>query len=119
MPIGTLIVDPEEEFGDDLVTYVSSTPYHKEVTIYSNRHLEPKEVDAYAKKAYEKYGDYLQFVVVNVDPDDDEYAELTYHHKPFPKFERLRRITGYLVGTMDRWNDAKAAEERDRVKHTL
>ena len=34
-------------------------------------------------------------------------------------FERIRRITGYLVGTMDKWNDAKRAEERDRVKHAL
>ena len=32
------------------------------------------------------------------------------------KFERIRRITGYLVGTLDRFNDAKAAEVRDRVK---
>lgn len=32
-------------------------------------------------------------------------------------FERIRRITGYLVGTLDRFNNAKAAEERDRVKH--
>ena len=35
------------------------------------------------------------------------------------KFERIRRITGYLVGTMDKWNDAKKAEEHDRVKHGL
>ncbi|MBU3202907.1 anaerobic ribonucleoside triphosphate reductase [Clostridium algidicarnis] len=33
------------------------------------------------------------------------------------KFQRIRRITGYLVGTLDRFNDAKKAEERDRVKH--
>ena len=33
------------------------------------------------------------------------------------KFEKIRRITGYLVGTVDRFNDAKASEERDRVKH--
>lgn len=33
------------------------------------------------------------------------------------KFEKIRRITGYLVGTVDRFNDGKAAEERDRVKH--
>ncbi len=32
-------------------------------------------------------------------------------------FERIRRITGYLVGTMDQWNDGKKAEEHDRVKH--
>ena len=34
------------------------------------------------------------------------------------KFDRIRRITGYLVGTTDRFN-AKRAEERDRVKHSL
>ena len=34
-------------------------------------------------------------------------------------FDRIRRITGYLVGTTDRWNDAKRAEEHDRVKHSL
>ena len=33
--------------------------------------------------------------------------------------ERVRRITGYLVGTLDRFNDAKRAEERDRVKHSV
>ncbi|MCQ2049390.1 MAG: anaerobic ribonucleoside triphosphate reductase [Candidatus Saccharibacteria bacterium] len=34
-------------------------------------------------------------------------------------FERLRRITGYLVGSLDRWNDAKKAEEKARVKHSI
>ena len=34
-------------------------------------------------------------------------------------FERIRRITGYLVGTIDRWNNAKRAEEKDRVKHSM
>jgi anaerobic ribonucleoside-triphosphate reductase len=32
-------------------------------------------------------------------------------------FERIRRITGYLVGTLDRFNNGKKAEEHDRVKH--
>jgi hypothetical protein len=35
------------------------------------------------------------------------------------KFERVRRITGYLVGTLDRFNNAKRAEEGQRVKHGL
>ena len=35
------------------------------------------------------------------------------------KFERIRRITGYLVGTLDRFNNAKRAEEKDRVKHHI
>lgn len=34
-------------------------------------------------------------------------------------FFRIRRITGYLVGTVDRFNNAKRSEEKDRVKHTL
>ena len=34
-------------------------------------------------------------------------------------FQRIRRITGYLVGTLDRFNNAKRAEERDRVKHGM
>lgn len=32
-------------------------------------------------------------------------------------FERIRRITGYLVGTLERFNNAKRAEEKDRVRH--
>jgi ribonucleoside-triphosphate reductase len=39
--------------------------------------------------------------------------------KKLPGFERIRRITGYLVGTVDRFNDAKRAEERDRVLHDM
>ena len=46
---------------------------------------------------------------------DGEWVNLTYCDKV--PFERIRRITGYLVGTLDRFNDAKRAEERDRVKH--
>lgn len=34
------------------------------------------------------------------------------------KFERIRRVTGYLAGDRDRFNNAKRAEERDRVKHS-
>ncbi len=49
---------------------------------------------------------------------DGDFVNLSYTLKPVP-FERIRRITGYLVGTMDNWNDAKRAEERDRVKHSL
>ena len=40
-------------------------------------------------------------------------------HEDDVKFERIRRITGYLVGTLDRFNNGKKCEERDRVKHKL
>ena len=49
---------------------------------------------------------------------DGEYANVEYHFSP-QNFERIRRITGYLVGTTDRWNNAKRAEEHERVKHFL
>lgn len=49
---------------------------------------------------------------------DGDYVNLTVTTRQKP-FERLRRITGYLVGTMDRWNNGKRAEERDRVKHSM
>ena len=35
------------------------------------------------------------------------------------RFVRLRRITGYLVSSLEKWNNAKKAEERDRVKHSM
>ena len=49
---------------------------------------------------------------------DGDYVDVTYTYDMVP-FERIRRITGYLVGTLDRFNDAKRAEVQDRVKHGL
>ena len=48
-----------------------------------------------------------------------EYFEEHAEYFDEGEFERLRRITGYLVGTLDRWNDAKKAEEKARVKHSV
>ena len=48
---------------------------------------------------------------------DGDFVEIKTYLKPRP-FERIRRITGYLVGTLDRFNDAKRAEEHDRIRHT-
>lgn len=47
---------------------------------------------------------------------DDGKVDVSYRGVG-EKFERIRRVTGYLVGTLERWNDAKQAEERERVKH--
>ena len=47
---------------------------------------------------------------------DGEYVDVNFQTEPVP-FERIRRITGYLVGTTARWGDAKQAELKDRVKH--
>ena len=47
---------------------------------------------------------------------DGEYLDVKFKYERV-KFERIRRITGYLVGTTARWGDGKRAEEKDRVKH--
>lgn len=72
------------------------------------------EVDAYIARGLQKYGNgNLSGIDIHLD---GEYVDLTYHTAPRP-FNRLRRITGYLVGDMSRWNNAKKAEESQRVKH--
>ena len=53
-------------------------------------------------------------VTVKLCPDGAVDLNWTARH---PKFERIRRITGYLTGDLNSWNDAKQAEEQDRVKH--
>lgn len=77
--------------------------------------LSNKEIQAYVDYIQEKNHQVVDELTITVD---GEYVDLNYTLVPVP-FERIRRITGYLVGTMDRWNDAKKAEERDRVKHSL
>ena len=55
------------------------------------------------------------FKVYEDDENSDEVSiDVTSKSR---RFERIRRITGYLTGTVDRWNDAKRAELNDRVKH--
>lgn len=74
-----------------------------------------EEQQAYINRAMEKYGEALEGMDIHVH---EEEVEINYRLKAKP-FERLRRITGYLVGSMSRWNDAKSAEEHDRVKHGM
>ena len=61
-------------------------------------------------------GKTLTYMEITRDKDDD-FIGIRYSLTGGEPFERIRRITGYLVGTMDKWNDAKRSEERDRVKH--
>ncbi len=80
-----------------------------------NGELSQKEKDAYIQWATQRYG--VEPVSIDIDLDG-EFANVQTNLGKRP-FERIRRITGYLVGTLDRFNNAKAAEERDRVKHTI
>ncbi len=74
---------------------------------------DPREAQNYVNYLQDKYNRKLESLDINIDGD---YVDLNYKFAPV-KVERIRRITGYLVGTMDNWNNAKSAEERDRVKH--
>lgn len=76
--------------------------------------ISPQEQEAYIARAYKKYPhNTIDALEIHVDGD---FVDLAYTLRP-QKFSRIRRITGYLVGDMDRWNDAKTAEEAVRVKH--
>lgn len=77
--------------------------------------LPQTEIDAYIARAREKYGKEPVGIDIKVDGD---YVELSYDFGHTP-FQRICRITGYLVGTLERFNNGKRAEERDRVKHSM
>ena len=77
--------------------------------------MDEQEQQAYVEYGVKKYG--RQPVGLNIHIDG-EYVDLDYDFGVVP-FERIRRITGYLVGTLDRFNDGKRAEERERVKHGI
>jgi len=79
----------------------------------TNGELPQGEIDAYVARAIDKYGKEPKHIDIKVDGEE---VELRYDFGGVP-FQRIRRITGYLVGTLDRFNDGKRAEERDRVKH--
>lgn len=80
-----------------------------------NGTLPQAEIDAYIARGREQYGRVPTALTIRVD---GEYVDLDYDFGVVP-FERIRRITGYLVGMLDRFNNAKRAEERERVKHSL
>lgn len=75
-----------------------------------------EEIQAYVQRAKETHPD-KNIRVLDIELDGD-FVNLAYHFSAEP-FERIRRITGYLVGTLDRFNDAKRAEVEERVKHDV
>lgn len=90
--------------------------------IYENRgvvfecdvDIDEREALEYIMRGIDRYGAKLAKVKAHVDGDEIELRYTIHQRMPF---DRIRRITGYLVGTLDRFNDAKRAEEGDRVKH--
>ncbi len=87
--------------------------YNVEVNVSGDSDIPLEERKQYVDYITKKTG--RKISRLNIEADGD-YVNLAYKFEDVP-FERIRRITGYLVGTMDNWNDAKRAEEKDRVKH--
>lgn len=75
-----------------------------------------EEIAAYKKYIREKYPEDIIDEIILEFVGEDVKIETHKHSTPF---NRIRRITGYLVGTLDRFNDGKRAEEHDRVKHGI
>ena len=85
-----------------------------QVTAENLPDLDEEEAARYVEYVREKTGRPVTELVV---ADAGEGNVTLRYELQTEKFERIRRITGYLVGTIDRWNDAKRFEERERVKH--
>lgn len=97
----------EKVFGVEIRVEYSNT---------SDAPVSEKEIKAYISRARELYpNEKLNWLKLEVDGED---VGISYGLAPVP-FDRIRRITGYLVGNMDRWNNAKSSEEHDRVKHAI
>ena len=84
------------------------------VNVKVNVEMEDYEIKRYIRQVMKLDKGILTTLDINVDDKDNVELEYTFHNQPIA---RIRRITGYLTGTIDGWNNAKRAELRDRVKH--
>lgn len=75
--------------------------------------MEDEEIRLYISRGQKAHGRIEGLTIIA----DGEYVELQYK-LPTARFDRIRRITGYLVGTLDRFNNGKRAEVMDRVTHS-
>lgn len=112
--------------SQDDATKFDFNRYQKSLNKYCK--IEKSDIEK-ALKTVDKYENMHASVLVELgvslmeQAGNDKSAEKYFNdHADYfsgEKFERLRRITGYLVGTLDRWNDGKKAEEAVRVKHSV
>ena len=88
-----------------------------DAVIHNPEGIPQEVVEAAVRMMEEEDGRKVKELYIRRTENADEYG-ITPIFETVP-FQRLRRITGYLVGDVSRFNDAKRAEERDRVKHTV
>lgn len=87
-----------------------------DIKVHGTDDISEEEKQAYVNYMQKKYPD-IKSGTLDILIDGD-YVDLDFSPDAVP-FQRIRRITGYLVGTLDRFNDAKRAEVNDRVKHGI
>ena len=81
-----------------------------------NGKMPQQEINEYLYQLHEKHPDrIIKEIIFTLSGD---YINIRYIYDTV-RFERIRRITGYLVGTLDRFNDAKRTEESERIKHEI
>lgn len=105
---------PEDAIQFDIERYCKSLNRYGEVSkeeiveALKNLHYDPMHVSVLVRLGAQLIKD-----------EDKARQYWDEHSNNYVGFERLRRITGYLVGTLERWNDGKKAEEKARVKHSV
>ena len=79
------------------------------------------DIDEHHTRLPSRYrvGEVYPLTGVTLEADDADSPLNVLYEAQGIRFERIRRITGYLTGNLDSWNNSKRAEERDRVKHGL
>ena len=89
---------------------------YKGITISCPSAMPPAEAEQYAEAQLQRWPDKeISAVNIKPDPDDPDFVIVTATERR--PIERIRRITGYLTGSVDRWNNAKQAELKDRTTH--
>lgn len=84
------------------------------IKIHTNAEISDDEMKKLLKRGRDMWN-YLTDIYVLMDEDEMEVGYITEQIA----YERLRRVTGYISGTLDRFNDAKKAEVLERVKHQV
>lgn len=107
--------------GPEEFTYSYVSAEHPNVGVCADFELTDDDVELAAQRCVESGGKDTagSWVEVYEDSEAENGLVFGFHTSDVRGFERIRRITGYLVGTLDRFNNGKAAEERDRVKHEI
>lgn len=92
----------------------------RDFTLFYQKGLTKEEAVSVAEEAeVVKSREDLGALYVGVEHDEDGPYFAVHYRKRGNKFERIRRVTGYLSGDVSSFNNAKRSEEHDRVKHTL